>query len=569
MRVGGFEEWYRREHPRLLTTMVVICGDLDVARDVTAEAFARALERWGRVEIMENPAGWTYTVALNLARRRWRRRAAEERLAGGAGPSGVATSEDAMPRRRRVPDLTDVLLRLVDPPIAEPDAVVTLERRVRTRRRRRRAVKAAVGITCAVAVGLPAFGRFGGREVERSLQLETSQTTVATVPPTPELPSGRFVPTWLPGDLGIQTEEERQAGNDEGSGSSRSYTRNLPTGVTDRLILSVEEPAAPLDVDRDIARYAGARRVDVQGRPGLLLPLVGGRTEVTLAWSPGPGQLVQLRGTGLSADELSTFAQRVVLPPRLDATPVPEGFRESIRRDGSALPPPTPRRYEVGTTPFRGAATNPASMLPAVHIRAMWDEPLTPGTPEAVRGRQGVLSTNGANTTLDWLERPGLLVTVTATNVGLEDVRRVAAGLREQGVDEVLRRPPGARVLIGRGQLEGGPYELWSTGGPSGPCLELTRSGSVGRHCTTGLTATLADLPISIGLGVAYGPVVPGAARVRLELAGGRTAETSAVGAEAGQGAAFYVVDLPPDFGRVVAVVALGPDGRVLLRTPV
>ena len=70
--MGQFEGWYRPEHPRLLTAMVVVCGDLEVARDVTAEAFTRALERWGRVEAMDNPAGWTYTVALNLARRRWR-----------------------------------------------------------------------------------------------------------------------------------------------------------------------------------------------------------------------------------------------------------------------------------------------------------------------------------------------------------------------------------------------------------------------------------------------------------------------------------------------------------------
>ena len=91
----------------------------------------------------------------------------------------------------------------------------------------------------------------------------------------------------------------------------------------------------------------------------------------------------------------------------------------------------------------------------------------------------------------------------------------------------------------------------------------------MGRSCSSDPTATIADLAISIGLGVAYGPVVAEAARVRLELAGGRTVETDAVGAAAGQGAAFYVVDLPPDFGRVVAVSALGPAGQVLRRTAV
>ncbi len=114
--MGGFEAWYRREHPRLLTAMVVVCGDLDVARDLTAEAFARALERWDRVALMENPAGWTYTVAVNLARRRWRRRADEERLAEGVVPVGVDSSAERVDVWRAVATLplqarTAVVLR--------------------------------------------------------------------------------------------------------------------------------------------------------------------------------------------------------------------------------------------------------------------------------------------------------------------------------------------------------------------------------------------------------------------------------------------------------------------------
>jgi DNA-directed RNA polymerase specialized sigma24 family protein len=47
-RVGidtSFEDWYLREHPRLLATMTVAAGDVDLARDVTHEAFMRVLER--------------------------------------------------------------------------------------------------------------------------------------------------------------------------------------------------------------------------------------------------------------------------------------------------------------------------------------------------------------------------------------------------------------------------------------------------------------------------------------------------------------------------------------------
>jgi RNA polymerase sigma-70 factor (ECF subfamily) len=111
-----FEAWYRREHPRLLTAMAIVCGDLDAARDLTAEAFARALERWDRVEVMENPAGWTYTVAVNLARRRWRRRAAENRLMTGTVPAGVGPTEERLDVWRAVAGLplqarTAVVLR--------------------------------------------------------------------------------------------------------------------------------------------------------------------------------------------------------------------------------------------------------------------------------------------------------------------------------------------------------------------------------------------------------------------------------------------------------------------------
>jgi DNA-directed RNA polymerase specialized sigma24 family protein len=75
-----FDSWYRALHPRVVTTLVAVLGDVDVARDATDEAFARAFERWTRVSSMESLDGWTYRVAYNVARRHWRRRAFEHRL---------------------------------------------------------------------------------------------------------------------------------------------------------------------------------------------------------------------------------------------------------------------------------------------------------------------------------------------------------------------------------------------------------------------------------------------------------------------------------------------------------
>src|SRR3546814_14963886 len=80
--VGGldFESWYRREHPRLLASIVLVSGQPDLAREAVDEALVRALERWDRVSAMASPGGWTYRVALNCLRRRTRPAAMDRRL---------------------------------------------------------------------------------------------------------------------------------------------------------------------------------------------------------------------------------------------------------------------------------------------------------------------------------------------------------------------------------------------------------------------------------------------------------------------------------------------------------
>lgn len=75
-----FETWYRAEHPGLVASLAVAASDVALAEDAAAEAFARAFARWGRVQEMDSPTGWTYAVALNVLRRHVRRRAVEERL---------------------------------------------------------------------------------------------------------------------------------------------------------------------------------------------------------------------------------------------------------------------------------------------------------------------------------------------------------------------------------------------------------------------------------------------------------------------------------------------------------
>ena len=78
--VDSFEDWYAREHPRLIATLLLSTGDIDLATEGVDEAFTRALEKWDRVKAMESPAGWALTVAFNHARRIAKRRTLEHRL---------------------------------------------------------------------------------------------------------------------------------------------------------------------------------------------------------------------------------------------------------------------------------------------------------------------------------------------------------------------------------------------------------------------------------------------------------------------------------------------------------
>lgn len=76
----SFDSWYAREHPRLLATLLLSTGDIELAAEGVDEAFTRALEKWDQVSIMESPTGWAFRVALNHARRTARRRSFEHRI---------------------------------------------------------------------------------------------------------------------------------------------------------------------------------------------------------------------------------------------------------------------------------------------------------------------------------------------------------------------------------------------------------------------------------------------------------------------------------------------------------
>ena len=86
------DQTFRRESGRVLAALIRHFGDFDLAEDALQDAVARALERWPRDGIPENPAAWLTTVArrrsVDLLRRR------REGQAAGDLPDATDDFED-------------------------------------------------------------------------------------------------------------------------------------------------------------------------------------------------------------------------------------------------------------------------------------------------------------------------------------------------------------------------------------------------------------------------------------------------------------------------------------------
>ncbi|WP_310964493.1 RNA polymerase sigma factor [Nocardioides terrisoli] len=64
---------YDASYPRLVGQLTAFTGSRAEAEDVVQEAFVRALGRSRGFARVDNPEAWLRTVAVNLARSRWRR----------------------------------------------------------------------------------------------------------------------------------------------------------------------------------------------------------------------------------------------------------------------------------------------------------------------------------------------------------------------------------------------------------------------------------------------------------------------------------------------------------------
>jgi RNA polymerase sigma-70 factor, ECF subfamily len=110
LRSESLASIYRREVGRCTATLIRILGDIDLAEDAVAEAFAIAAERWPVTGTPPNPGGWITTTARNRAIDRLRREAtrADRHLAAHR-----LSEDDMEPDDTPTPDL-DYLDNLVD-----------------------------------------------------------------------------------------------------------------------------------------------------------------------------------------------------------------------------------------------------------------------------------------------------------------------------------------------------------------------------------------------------------------------------------------------------------------------
>ena len=95
-----FEKFHREESARILSTLIGLLGDFDLAEEMLQEAYAAALRQWPATGTPANPRAWLISTARHKAIDRFRRGASfeakREEIARNAEPSALAVydSED-------------------------------------------------------------------------------------------------------------------------------------------------------------------------------------------------------------------------------------------------------------------------------------------------------------------------------------------------------------------------------------------------------------------------------------------------------------------------------------------
>jgi len=112
--LGSAEAAFRREHGRIIASLIRLCGSFDRAEEAMQEAFAAALRYWAERGVPDRPAAWITTTAYRKlidARRRERTRQEKQSLLEqdlAAAMSGEEVASEEMPS-----EIPDDRLRLI------------------------------------------------------------------------------------------------------------------------------------------------------------------------------------------------------------------------------------------------------------------------------------------------------------------------------------------------------------------------------------------------------------------------------------------------------------------------
>lgn len=105
----------QREHRRLVGTLGLLVGDVELAQDLAQEVLLRVCREWEQVRRLDSPGGWAHRVGVNLARsamrtrsrrqqsdRRFRRASEPELVAADlSDAASVRAAIAALPERQR------------------------------------------------------------------------------------------------------------------------------------------------------------------------------------------------------------------------------------------------------------------------------------------------------------------------------------------------------------------------------------------------------------------------------------------------------------------------------------
>jgi RNA polymerase sigma-70 factor (ECF subfamily) len=88
-----FTAFYSANRRRLIAALATQLGDRALAAEAVDEAMVRAYERWRRVGVLAEPAGWVFVTARNVARRRFRRQRRDTTLVSDPTPIAEPAGE--------------------------------------------------------------------------------------------------------------------------------------------------------------------------------------------------------------------------------------------------------------------------------------------------------------------------------------------------------------------------------------------------------------------------------------------------------------------------------------------